>query len=202
MNCLCFNVNTFGIPMCAQLPVTHNLWEGPEDDRITVETCSPNIISENKCCADVKNWYIYMSQHFVMPLYKKWLGLVLPYFTLVWFWYGMQLSLPSENLFSGFSSVTELYIAVPQFPVCFCSENKTEIINLSQIFDVPTVVLLKKIHVCWDTGCIDRLKKLPTSSCTAWLWRRRHYDSSAAVPTCQSTQRNIPHSLNLHSSAF
>ena len=25
MNCLCFNVNTFGVPMCAQLPVTYNL---------------------------------------------------------------------------------------------------------------------------------------------------------------------------------
>ena len=57
MNCLCFNVNTLGIPMCAQLPVTDNLWEGPEDDWITVETCSPIVISENKCCADVKNWY-------------------------------------------------------------------------------------------------------------------------------------------------
>jgi len=40
---------------CAQLPVTYNLWEGPEDDWITVETCSPIVISENKCCADVKN---------------------------------------------------------------------------------------------------------------------------------------------------
>ena len=54
MDCLCFNVNTFGIPMCAQLPVTYSLWEGPEDDWITVETCSPIIISENKCCADGK----------------------------------------------------------------------------------------------------------------------------------------------------
>ena len=54
MNCLCFNVNTFGIPMWAQLPVTYNLWEGPEDDWITVETCSPIVINKNKCCADVK----------------------------------------------------------------------------------------------------------------------------------------------------
>jgi hypothetical protein len=54
MNCLYFNVNTFGIPMCAQLPVTYNLWEGPENDWITVETCSPIVISKNKCCADVK----------------------------------------------------------------------------------------------------------------------------------------------------
>ena len=70
MNCSCFNVNTVGIPMCAQLPVTYNHWEWPEDDWITVETCSPIVISENKCCADVSNWSIYMSQHFVMPLYK------------------------------------------------------------------------------------------------------------------------------------
>jgi len=48
--------------MCAQLPVTHNLWEGPEDDWITVETRSPIVISENKCCADVKNWYIQTDQ--------------------------------------------------------------------------------------------------------------------------------------------
>ena len=41
--------------MCAQFPLTYNLWEGPEDDWITVETCSPVVISENKCCADVKN---------------------------------------------------------------------------------------------------------------------------------------------------
>ena len=54
MNCLCFNVNTFGIPMCSQLAVTYNLWEGPEDDWITVETCSPIVISKNKSCADVK----------------------------------------------------------------------------------------------------------------------------------------------------
>ena len=54
MNCLCFNANTFGIPMSAQLPVTYSLWEGPEDDWITVETCSPIVISKNKCCADVK----------------------------------------------------------------------------------------------------------------------------------------------------
>jgi hypothetical protein len=54
MNCLCFNVNTFGIPVCAQLPVTYSLWEGPEDDWIIVETCSPIVISKNKCCADVK----------------------------------------------------------------------------------------------------------------------------------------------------
>ena len=40
--------------MCAQLPVTYNLLEGPEDDWITVETCSPIVISKNKCCADVK----------------------------------------------------------------------------------------------------------------------------------------------------
>jgi len=45
--------------MCAQLPVTYNLWEGTEDDWITVETCSPIVISENKCSADVKNWFIY-----------------------------------------------------------------------------------------------------------------------------------------------
>ena len=54
INCLCFNVNTFGIPMCAQLSITYNLREGPEDDWITVETCSPVVISKNKCCADVK----------------------------------------------------------------------------------------------------------------------------------------------------
>ena len=48
------NVNTFGIPMCAQLTLTYNLWEGTEDDLITVETCSPIVVSENKCCADVK----------------------------------------------------------------------------------------------------------------------------------------------------
>ena len=59
MNCSCFNVNTFGIPMCAQLPVTYNHWEGPEDDWITVETCSLIVISENKCCADVNNWSTY-----------------------------------------------------------------------------------------------------------------------------------------------
>ena len=40
--------------MCAQLPLTYNLWEGPEDDWVTVETCSPIVISKNKCCADVK----------------------------------------------------------------------------------------------------------------------------------------------------
>jgi hypothetical protein len=40
--------------------------------------------------------------------------------------------------------------------------------NLSQTFDVPTMVL-RKIQVCWEIGCIDRLKKLPTSSYTAWL---------------------------------
>jgi len=40
--------------MCAQLPVTYNLCEGPENDWITVETCSPIVISKNKCCADVK----------------------------------------------------------------------------------------------------------------------------------------------------
>ena len=40
--------------MCAQNPVTHDFWEGLEDDWITVETCRPNVISENKCCADVK----------------------------------------------------------------------------------------------------------------------------------------------------
>jgi len=39
--------------MCAQLPVTY-IWEGPEDDWITVETCSPIVISKNKCCADAK----------------------------------------------------------------------------------------------------------------------------------------------------
>ena len=61
MNCLCFNVNTFGIPMCAQLPVSYKLWEGPEDDWITVETCSPIVISENKCCAHVKKLiYLYV----------------------------------------------------------------------------------------------------------------------------------------------
>ena len=60
MNCLCFNVNTFGIPMCAQRPLTYSLWEGPEDDWITVETCSPIVISENKCCADVKKILIYL----------------------------------------------------------------------------------------------------------------------------------------------
>ena len=27
---------------------------GPEDDLITVETCSPVVKSKNKCCADVK----------------------------------------------------------------------------------------------------------------------------------------------------
>jgi hypothetical protein len=63
VNCLCFNVNTFGIPMCAQLPVTYNLWEGPEDDWITVETCSPIVISENKCCADVKTDLFLWSSH-------------------------------------------------------------------------------------------------------------------------------------------
>ena len=56
-----FNVNTFGIPMCAQLPVTYSHWEGPEDDWITVEMCSPIVISENKCCADVNNRSISMS---------------------------------------------------------------------------------------------------------------------------------------------
>jgi hypothetical protein len=55
------NVNTFGIPMCAQLTLTYNLWEGTEDDWIAVETCSPIVISENKCCADVnKLIYLYL----------------------------------------------------------------------------------------------------------------------------------------------
>ena len=62
MNCLCFNVNTFGIPMCAQLRLTYNPWEGPEDDWITVETCSPIVISENKCCAGVNNIDLFIWQ--------------------------------------------------------------------------------------------------------------------------------------------
>ena len=72
MNCLYFNVNTFGIPMCAQPPVTYSLWEGPEDDWITVETCSPIVISENKCCADVKNCSIYRKAYSENPACWNW----------------------------------------------------------------------------------------------------------------------------------
>jgi hypothetical protein len=43
-------------------------WEEPEDDWITVETCSPIVISENKCCADVKNWYIYKYRFFLSAI--------------------------------------------------------------------------------------------------------------------------------------
>ena len=57
--------------MCTQLPLTYNLWEGPEDDWMTVETCSPIVISENKCCADVKKyWSTY--RHLLLLNLKRW----------------------------------------------------------------------------------------------------------------------------------
>ena len=84
MNCLRFNVNTFGIPMCAQLTVTYNLWEGPEDDWITVETCSPIVVSENKCCADVKTDLFIQTQ---FPMSST--VILLKY---AFFWWGFKVS--------------------------------------------------------------------------------------------------------------